>query len=33
MFDYTYAQLPTDLAAQKQAVLSSLSANMPQAAE
>jgi pyruvate dehydrogenase E1 component alpha subunit len=33
MFDYTYAQLPADLAAQKQAVLSSLSANMPQAAE
>ncbi len=33
MFDYTYAQLPADLAAQKQAVLSSLSANLSQAAE
>ena len=33
MFDYTYAQLPADLAAQKRAVLSSLSANLSQAAE
>jgi pyruvate dehydrogenase E1 component alpha subunit len=33
MFDFTYAQLPVDLAAQKQAVMSSLLSNLPQAAE
>ncbi len=33
MFDYTYAELPADLAAQKRAVLSSLAANLPHAAE
>lgn len=33
MFDYTYAELPADLVAQKRAVLSSLSANLSQAAE
>ena len=33
MFDYTYAKLPADLAAQKRAMLKNLSAKMPQAAE
>ena len=33
MFDYTYAQLPADLVAQKQAALGPSSVNLPQAAE